>query len=96
MFNTKADKAECLEALSKSHEDKTSFELVKIVINDYFTMLEHMKETSLYDVFMYEKHIVKGSLEPLKILTYENKDLKKEVNELRKKLGLKDKYKIKI
>ena len=94
MLNTKVNKAECLDALSKSSEEKASFELIEAVINDYFAMLEHMKETSLYDVFMYEMNITKGSLEALKILTYENEKMKKEINTLRKELGLTDKYKL--
>ena len=51
-----------------------------------------MKETSLYDVYMYEERIMKNSIEPMEILAYDNEKLKKEVNELRKQLGLSKKY----
>ena len=94
MLNVKVTKTECLDALSNAHEEKASFELVESVINDYFAMLEHMKETSLYDVLMYEKNVTKGCLEPLRILTYENENLKKEINKMRKELGLTGKYRL--
>lgn len=96
MIFASVSKEECLHALSKAHEDKKLFELIETIINDHFAMVNHMKETSLWDVFMYEKHIVKGSVDPLRILTYENENLKKEVNQLRKKLGQTEKYKINI
>lgn len=96
MIFASVSKEECLNALSKAHDEQQSFELIETIINDHFSMISHMKETSLWDVFMYEKNIVKGSVEPLRMLTYENKNLKKEVNQLRKKLGETEKYKIKI
>ena len=89
----KANKQECLDALLEVHEKKESYELIETLIHDYFAMIDHMKTTSLYDVFMYEETVVKGSLEPLKILTFENENLKKEVNKLRKQLGLSEKFK---
>jgi hypothetical protein len=82
-----------LDALSKVHEKTEAYDLIKSLINEHFTMLEHMKKTSLYDVYMYEKRFVKNNFEPMRILANENKDLKKEVNKLRQKLGLGNKYK---
>ena len=57
-------------------------------------MIAHMEETSLYDVFMYEKNVTKKTADTLKILSYENTQLKKEVNGLRKKLKMKIKYNV--
>ena len=55
---------------------------------NHFAMINHMKKTSLYDVFEYEEKLV----EPMEILVYDNEKLKKEVNDLRKQLGLSKKY----
>ena len=82
-----------LDALSKVHEKAEAYDLIKSLINEHFAMLEHMKKTSLYDVYMYEKRFAKNNFEPMRILANENKDLKKEVNKLRQKLGLWNKYK---
>ena len=53
-------------------------------------MIEHLKETSLYGVLEYESKLV----QPMEILVYENEKLRKEVNDLRKQLGLSKKYKV--
>lgn len=78
-----------LEFLDGKLENK---EIIKRVIHNYFHMIQHMKETSLYDVYMYENNITKGITVPMKILTNENNELKKEVNQLRKKLQMGEKY----
>lgn len=85
-----ATKGECMIALSKAHEDKESYDLVKYLIEEYFTVMEHIKNTPLYDVFMYEHRLT----EPLRLITDENNSLKKEVNQLRKQLGLGKKYRV--
>lgn len=85
-----------LDKLSRVHEDTESFRVIKTLINEHFEMIEHMKTTSLYDVYMYEKDFAKNNFEPFIILANENEDLKKEINELRKKLGLGMKYKTKV
>ena len=77
-------------ALSKAHEDAEAFEMIESFIRNHFIMIRHMKETSLYDVFEYEEKLNR----PLEILAYDNEKLKKEVNDLRKQLGLGKKYKI--
>ena len=41
------DRDDCLMALAKAHKDVESYQLVETVINQYFSMLKHMKETSL-------------------------------------------------
>lgn len=87
------DRSQYIEALSKAHEDTEAFQLIKSLIDEHFSMIDHMKETSLYDVYMYEKMFTQNSLEPMRILINENEDLRKEVNKLRRKLGLSNKYK---
>ena len=56
-------------------------------------MMEHMKKTSLYDVYQYEERVTRNTVEPMRVLAYDNQRLKKEVNKLRKQLGLIEKYK---
>lgn len=85
----KAYKDDYMIALSKAHEDTKAFQMVESLINNHFAMINHMKKTSLYDVFEYEEKLV----EPMEILVYDNEKLKKEVNDLRKQLGLIKKYK---
>jgi len=85
----KANRKECLEALEKVHEDPEAFSLIESLIKEHFVMIEHMKKTALYDVFMYEERL----LEPMKMLVYDNEKLKKEINELRQNKGLGKKYK---
>lgn len=80
-------------ALAKAHKDEEAHCLMETLIDDHFTMLAHLKTTSLYDVLEYEKRLKNGVIEPLEILTYENEKLKKEVNELRRQLGKIEKYK---
>lgn len=79
-----------LEALDGDPESKKKIEEV---IHDYFKMMQHMKKTSLYDVYMYESNITEGIRIPMEILASQNKELKKEVNQLRKKLKMVEKYK---
>ena len=86
---TKLSIRDYLDALPKVHEDKESEELIKSLIFNYFEIVQHMKETSLYNVFMYEHQLT----EPMSIFVYENEKLKKEVNTLRKLLKMREKYK---
>lgn len=82
-----------IEALEKAHEDPESFSAVQGLIRKHFSMIEHMRETSLYDVYEYEKRIEKALIDPWKMLAFDNERLKKEVNSLRRELGKIDKYK---
>lgn len=82
-----------INALYKAHEDGISFNMVKSLIDKHFKMIEHMKKTSLYYVYEYEEKTAKAVLEPLQILAFENENLKKEVNKLRRELGRIEKYK---
>lgn len=92
-MNNERTRDEYIDALKKANEDKDAFLLVKQLINSHFAMIEHMKNTSLYDVYMYEKRITESYYGQVEIIVNENKYLKKEVNDLRKKLGLTVKYK---
>lgn len=86
----KASKVDYLEALSNVHNDTRAFNLLESLIHYHFSMIERLKETSLYDVLEYADKLV----QPIEILVYENTKLKKEVNDLRKQLGLSKKYKV--
>ena len=87
------NKQEYLNMLSKVHNDDESYTMIERLINKHFLMIEHMKKTSLYDVYDYEKRITESLVEPTRILAYENVQLKREVNNLRKQLKLSKKYK---
>lgn len=80
---------EYIDALDKAHEDPESRKIIENLIGKHIGMIEHMKKTSLWDIFEYER----GLVEPMRIFAIENQDLKKEVNQLRKKLGMCEKYK---
>ena len=82
-----------IEALEKAHEDPESFSAVRELIRKHFSMIDHMKETSLYDVYEYEKRIEKALFDPCRMMAFDNERLKKEVNSLRRELGKIDKYK---
>ena len=88
----KATRSECLDALSKVHKDADSFQMIKDLIYDYFSIIDHMKETSLYDVYTYEERFTKINTTITEMLIFDNEKLKKEVNKLRKQLGLAEKY----
>lgn len=85
----KAYESDYMIALAKAHEDEKAYQMVESFIKNHFAMIEHMKKTSLYDVYEYENRLA----QPIEILAYDNEKLKKEVNDLRKQLGLGKKYK---
>jgi hypothetical protein len=87
------DKDDYLFALSKAHDDPESYQLVEHLIEKHFELMRHLKEASLHDILEYEKRIVNGTLEPMKILAYDNERLRKEVNKLRRQVGKIEKYK---
>ena len=88
----KQDEAE--QVVNRLKGSDSDIEYIKNLTERYFSMIAHMEETSLYDVFMYEKNVTKKTADTLKILSYENTQLKKEVNGLRKKLKMKIKYNV--
>lgn len=85
---------DCFKALNKISEDAGARNIIETLINDHFAMIDHMKKTSLYDVYMYEQRVTKGMSDPMRILAFENNEMKKEINSLRKKLGMCEKYKV--
>lgn len=87
------DKDDYLMALAKAHDDPDSYKRVESLVEKHFELMRHLNETSLYDVLEYEKRITNGTIEPMKILVYDNERLKKEVNKLRRELGKTQKYK---
>lgn len=90
MNQTKDDYIRALEKLSGDAED---IALLQLLVHKHFSMIDHMKATSLYDVYEYEDKIARHTLEPMKMLMFDNERLKKEVNKLRKQLGMVEKYK---
>ena len=76
-------------ALDNAQADPNSKKIIERLIDDHLGMIRHMKKTSLWDIYEYEA----GLIEPMRILAYDNVDLKKEVNQLRKQLGMCEKYK---
>lgn len=88
----RTDKDECLFALTRAHSDEESYRIVETVIKEYFKLMRHLEETSLFDILVYEERITRATTEPMSILVYENEKLKKEVNKLRQQLGKIEKY----
>ena len=80
---------EYIDALDKASEDPESRKIIEDLIGAYIAMVKHMKETPLWDIYEYERKLV----EPMRMFVLENQDLKKEINQLRKKLGMCEKYK---
>lgn len=89
----KATKQDCLDALLDAHYNPHSMKLLTELIGEHFSLIEHMKETSLFDVLEYEKKFAATCVEPMRILALDNERLKKEINKLRRKLGKIEKYK---
>lgn len=89
MSMTKDDYIQALERLIGDPEDLA---LLQLFVHNHFSMIDHMKTTSLYDVYEYEKKIAKLTLDPMQMLAFDNEQLKKEVNKLRKQLGMIEKY----
>lgn len=87
-------KLDYLIALDNAHVDPNSRKIIEGLINRHLRMIEHMKTTSLWDVYEYENRVASSALEPMSFLSFENKRMKKEVNKLRKQLGMIEKYKI--
>lgn len=66
-------------ALAKAYDDPESYALVEKLIDSHFAMLKHLKETSLYDVLEYEKRVTNGTIEPMRILAYDNGNSRKRL-----------------
>ena len=63
---------------------------VREVLDDYFAIVKHLKNTPLWDVLEYEKKLES----PISILALDNERLKNENNKLLKKLKQKEKYRL--
>ena len=87
-------KLDYLVALDNAHIDPDSRKIIEELINEHLSMIKHMEHTSLWDVYEYEETLTKRLLEPLDYAHFDNKRLKKEVNKLRLKLGMIEKYKV--
>ena len=84
---------EYYDALDKAHENPESYKIIENLINNHLRMINHMKKTSLWDVFEYEELLEKRMVEPMAMVIYDNTRMKSEINTLRKQLGMCDKYK---
>ncbi len=93
---TELTRFEYTRALNHAHEDPEAYKIIETLIGEHLAMLNHMKNTSLWDVFQYEENLTKITKTPLEMLMYDNEKLKKEVNKLRKQLGLIEKYKERV
>lgn len=65
-------------------------EEVREVLEDYFALVKHLKNTPLWDVLTYEDRLEI----PLRIVTTDNERLKKENNKLLRELKRTEKYRI--
>lgn len=63
-------------------------EEVREVLDDYFALVKHLKNTPLWDVLTYEDRLES----PIRILAEDNERLKEENNELLKQIGKTEKY----
>lgn len=88
------DRIEVLNAIHRLSGTKDDIKMIETLVDEYFDIIHHMKETSLYEVFEYESKITKAIIEPMRIFATENEELKKEVNKLRMKLKKTEKYKV--
>lgn len=86
-------KHDYLIALDNADKDPESRKIIEQLIDKHIGMIRHMKATSLWDVYEYEDLLTKKLVEPMQMIAYDNKKMKKEINELRKKLGMCEKYK---
>lgn len=93
MEHSRADAYNALDALAGNVRDTDNYGMfckdeLKSLIDDYFSIVDHLKQTSLWDVLTYESRLES----PLRILTTDNERLKKENNRLLKELGRTEKY----
>lgn len=86
-------KFEFEKILSRLSGDNDDIAVMKRLIKDYYNIIEHLKNTKLYDVILFEESSTKFIKDSTSDLYYENEKLKKEINELRQNKGLCKKYK---
>lgn len=80
--------------LEKLQGNKSDIDAMQDLIDAYFGLLKRLKETRLYDVFVYEDNLTKTCTSFSKMMVEENCELKKEVNKLRKQLNKIEKYRV--
>lgn len=90
----KLEQYEVEAILEKLHGSKSDIDAIQDLIDAYFGLLKRLKETSLYDVLVYEDNLTKTTTAFSKIMVEENYELKKEVNKLRKQLNKIEKYRV--
>ena len=84
----------CKDALNRLEGSETAHLIFNELIDKYFEMVDHMKRTSIWDILLYEKDVLRETNGWLEDIIVQNNELKKEVNELRKKLEMTKKYRI--
>lgn len=93
MEHSKNDVYNALDALASNVRETDNYGVfcrdeLKSLIDDYFSIVDHLKQTPLWDVLTYEDRLES----PVRILTTDNERLKKENNELLCKLKQSEKY----
>ena len=84
----------CKNAVEHLEGNSQAINIINKLIDEHFDMVDHMKRTSIWDILLYEKDVVRETNGWLEDIIVQNNELKKEVNELRKKLKMSKKYKI--
>lgn len=84
----------CKDALNRLEGSEVTHLLFNELIDTYFEMVDYMKRTSIWDILLYEKDVIRETNGWLEDIIVQNNELKKEVNELRKKLEMTKKYRI--
>lgn len=93
MEHSRNDAYNALDTLASSVRETDNYGMfcrdeLKSLIDDYFSIVDHLKQTSLWDILTYEDRLES----PIRILTADNERLKKENNELLCKLKQSEKY----
>lgn len=93
MEHSRNDAYNALDALASNVRETDNYGMfcrdeLKSLIDDYFSIVDHLKQTPLWDVLTYEDRLES----PLRILTADNERLKKENNNLLRKLKQVEKY----
>ena len=93
MEHSRNDAYNALDTLASSVRETDNYGMfcrdeLKSLIDDYFSIVDHLKQTSLWDVLTYEDRLES----PLRLLEADNERLKKENNNLLRKLKQVEKY----
>lgn len=93
MEHSRNDAYNALDALASNIRETDNYGMfcrdeLKSLIDDYFSIVDHLKQTPLWDILTYEDRLES----PLRILTADNERLKKENNNLLRKLKQVEKY----